>query len=87
MGLLDAILGGMARGQAGTPMGTQGTNPLLQIALQMLQQNGVVPANPYFPDNAFASKPFTVEMDLRPIVKNYGAWSKKYDSFTRLGKS
>ena len=56
-------------------------------AQKVLQQNGVEPANPYFPDNAFASKPFTVEMDLRPIVKNYGAWSKKYDSFTRLGKS
>ena len=40
MGLLDAILGGMARGQAGAPMGAQGANPLLQIALQMLQQNG-----------------------------------------------
>ena len=40
MGLLDAILGGMARGQTSAPMGTQSTNPLLQIALQMLQQNG-----------------------------------------------
>jgi iron(III) transport system substrate-binding protein len=56
-------------------------------AQKVLQQNGVEPANPYFPDNAFASKPFTIEMDLRPIVKNYGAWSKKYESFTRLGKS
>jgi iron(III) transport system substrate-binding protein len=56
-------------------------------AQKVLQQNGVEPANPYFPDNAFASKPFTVEMDLRPIVKNYGAWSKKYETFTRLGKS
>jgi iron(III) transport system substrate-binding protein len=56
-------------------------------AQKVLQQNGVEPANPYFPDNAFASKPFTIEMDLRPIVKNYGAWSKKYESFTRLDKS
>jgi iron(III) transport system substrate-binding protein len=54
---------------------------------KILQANGVEPANPYFPDNAFASKPFTVEMDLRPIVTNYQKWSKKYESFTRLGKS
>jgi iron(III) transport system substrate-binding protein len=54
---------------------------------KVLQQNGVEPANPYFPDNAFASKPFTVEMDLRPIVAHYAQWSKKYESFTRLGKS
>lgn len=44
MGLLDAILGGMMRGQGGgAPMGglgAQGPNPLLQIALQLLQQNG-----------------------------------------------
>jgi len=43
MGLLDAILGGVMRGQGGAPMGglgAQGSNPLLQIALQLLQQNG-----------------------------------------------
>ena len=45
MGLLDAILGGLTGGGAGQSTGTfgmraQGQNPLLQIALQMLQQNG-----------------------------------------------
>jgi uncharacterized protein YidB (DUF937 family) len=45
MGLLDAILGGLTGGGAGQStgpfgMGAQGPNPLLQIALQMLQQNG-----------------------------------------------
>jgi len=29
----------------------------------------------------------TIEMDLRPIVASYAKWQKKYDSFTRLGKS
>ena len=45
MGLLDAILGGMmGGGQAQAPggpgMGAQGQNPLLQIVLQLLTQNG-----------------------------------------------
>lgn len=43
MGLLDGLLGGLMRGGATGPMdgiGAQGQNPLLQIALQMLQQNG-----------------------------------------------
>jgi uncharacterized protein YidB (DUF937 family) len=45
MGLLDAILGGMMRGGSAPSMGglgtgAQGQNPLLQIVLQMLQQNG-----------------------------------------------
>ena len=53
----------------------------------VLLQNGVQPANPYYKDNAFATHPFTVEMDLRPIVAHYAQWQKKYESFTRLGKS
>ena len=45
MGLLDAILGSMMRGQPGAPtgmggLGAQGESPLLQIALQLLQQHG-----------------------------------------------
>jgi iron(III) transport system substrate-binding protein len=54
---------------------------------QILLQNGVQPANPYFKDNAFASHPFTIEMDIRPIVSHFQAWQKKYETFTRLGKS
>ena len=46
MGLLDALLGGLMGGgtatgpAGGMGMGAQGQNPLLQIALQLLQQNG-----------------------------------------------
>ncbi len=44
MGLLDGLLGnlmgGMAHGNPQAQDGNAGINPLLQIALQMLQQNG-----------------------------------------------
>ena len=45
MGLLDGLLGQMMGGTLGggqqqSPTGVQAQNPLLQIALQMLQQNG-----------------------------------------------
>jgi uncharacterized protein YidB (DUF937 family) len=44
MGLLDGLLGqlmgGMTGGGQQSPTGAQAQNPLLQIALQMLQQNG-----------------------------------------------
>jgi uncharacterized protein YidB (DUF937 family) len=42
MGLLDGLLGNLMGGMAGTdaPPAQGGGNPLLQIALQMLQQNG-----------------------------------------------
>lgn len=42
-GLLGSVLGGMTRGGQGGSMGgigAQGHNPLLQIVLQLLQQNG-----------------------------------------------
>lgn len=57
-------------------------------AQPVLLANGVQPSNPYAgQDDAFKSKPFTIEMDLRPIVAHYAQWEKKYESFTRLGKS
>ena len=42
MGLLDSLLGQMMGGTMGgaQPTGAQAQNPLLQIVLQMLQQNG-----------------------------------------------
>jgi iron(III) transport system substrate-binding protein len=52
---------------------------LSPLGQKMLQQNGVVPANPYFPDASFASHPFTVKMDIRPIVEHWVAWNKKYN--------
>jgi len=53
---------------------------LSPVGQRMLQQNGVEPANPYFPDNAFASDPFTVRIDIRPIVENWVAWTKHYNA-------
>src|SRR4051812_42648320 len=53
----------------------------------ILLQNGVQPANPYFKDSAFGSHPLTVQMDIRPIVAHFKEWQKKYEAFTRLGKS
>jgi uncharacterized protein YidB (DUF937 family) len=44
MGLLDGILGNLLGGSSGSiggmRMGAEGANPLLQVALQLLQQNG-----------------------------------------------
>ena len=40
MGFLDGILGSMMGGAAGGGQQTQGTSPLVLMALQMLQQNG-----------------------------------------------
>ena len=39
-GLLGQVMGGMMGGAGQAPMQAQSQNPLLQIALQMLQQNG-----------------------------------------------
>jgi iron(III) transport system substrate-binding protein len=52
---------------------------------KLLQANGVEPANPRFPDNAFLSNPKTIRVDLRPVVRHYGAWQKFYSSFTHVG--
>ena len=40
MGLLDGLLGGLMGGTPGSGAGAQQQNPLVLIALQMLQQNG-----------------------------------------------
>jgi uncharacterized protein YidB (DUF937 family) len=40
MGLLDGLLGGLMGGTPGSGAGAQPQNPLVLIALQMLQQNG-----------------------------------------------
>jgi uncharacterized protein YidB (DUF937 family) len=40
MGLLDELLGGVMGGMSGGAGRAQAQNPLLQIALQLLQQNG-----------------------------------------------
>lgn len=45
---------------------------------KVLQQNGVQPANPRFPDSAFASNPTTFRMNLWPIVRQWGPWQKHY---------
>ena len=40
MGLLDGILGSMMGGMTGNSTSAQGGNPMLMMALRMLQQNG-----------------------------------------------
>ncbi len=40
MGLLDGLLGGLMGGMSGSGTPAQQQNPLLQIALQLMQQNG-----------------------------------------------
>lgn len=40
MGLLDGLLGGLLGGMTGNGTGSAPRNPLVQIALQVLQQNG-----------------------------------------------
>lgn len=40
MGLLDGLLGGLMGGAQGSGAGAQQQNPLLMLALQMVQQNG-----------------------------------------------
>ena len=55
---------------------------LSPLGQKMLQQNGVLPSNPYFPDNSFkALQPNQLyRMDIRPIVENWVAWNKKYNA-------
>lgn len=45
---------------------------------KVLQQNGVEPSNPYFPDNAFSSNPTTYKLDVRPVVSHWVEWEKHY---------
>jgi iron(III) transport system substrate-binding protein len=47
--------------------------------------NGVEPARVDFNDNAFASHPKRIEVDERPIVGNYKAWSHKYAQILGTG--
>jgi iron(III) transport system substrate-binding protein len=56
---------------------------LSPVGQKMLQQNGVLPSNPYFPDNAFASLGSNYQkMNIRPIVENYQSWTKQYAQIT-----
>jgi iron(III) transport system substrate-binding protein len=47
---------------------------------KVLQDNGVEPANPYFPDASFASNPTTTIMNIRPIVAHWEQDNKHYAS-------
>ena len=47
---------------------------------RVLQQNGVEPANPSFPDESFASNPTTYKVDLRPIVSHWAESQKHYET-------
>ncbi|MDX6484976.1 MAG: iron(III) transport system substrate-binding protein, partial [Gaiellaceae bacterium] len=60
---------------------------LSATAQNIMTANGVEPANSTVQgDSAFESNPFTIDLDLRPIVSHYAEWQKRFDSFTRLGK-
>ena len=52
------------------------------VGQKMLQQNGVLPSNPYFFDTAFNPNPtlHVFKMDIRPIVEHWVAWNQKYQS-------
>ena len=52
------------------------------VGQKMLQQNGVLPSNPYFFDSAFKADPtlHIYRMDIRPVVENWVAWNKRYNS-------
>ena len=52
---------------------------------KMLRDNGVLPANPYFFDSAFKASPtlHIFKMDIRPIVGNWVAWNKRYQSIVQ----
>jgi iron(III) transport system substrate-binding protein len=52
------------------------------LGQKMLQQNGVLPANPYFFDSAFKADPtlHIYRMDIRPVVQNWVAWNKRYNA-------
>jgi len=55
---------------------------LSPVGQKTLQQNGVLPANPYYPDSSFKSDPtlHIYKMDIRPIVEHWVEWNKKYQS-------
>jgi len=58
---------------------------LSPLGQKMLQQNGVLPANPYFFDSAFNATPtlHIFKMDIRPIVSHWVAWNKKYQAIVQ----
>jgi iron(III) transport system substrate-binding protein len=53
---------------------------------KIMLDNGVEPARSDMNDSAFASRPFTIKVDERPIVSNYVKWSKKFDKITGVAK-
>ncbi|MBA3331512.1 MAG: hypothetical protein H0T39_11720 [Actinobacteria bacterium] len=53
---------------------------------QVLKDNGSEPARVGFDDVALNGS-VKVQMDLRPIIANHGAWAKKYEAILRNAKS
>jgi iron(III) transport system substrate-binding protein len=47
---------------------------------KVLQDNGVEPANPYYPDASFSSNPLTFKMDVRTIVSHWAEANKTYSA-------
>jgi iron(III) transport system substrate-binding protein len=44
---------------------------------------GTIPTDSRYKDAAFASNPTTVKLDLRKVVSDWGAWTKKYNSIVQ----
>jgi ABC-type Fe3+ transport system substrate-binding protein len=57
---------------------------LSPVGQQIMQQNGVEPANPKFPDNAFTSNPPTISVNEQAVAGHWLAWVKKFGQFTSL---
>jgi iron(III) transport system substrate-binding protein len=60
-------------------------NPASDGGQAIMLANGVEPARTDFNDSAFASHPRTYEVDERPIVSKYRAWSKKFAQILGTG--
>jgi len=58
---------------------------IIPVGQKMLRDNGVLPANPYYFDSAFnaTSSLHIFKMDIRPIVGNWVAWNKRYQSIVQ----
>jgi iron(III) transport system substrate-binding protein len=60
-------------------------SPASDAGQAIMLANGVEPARIDFNDSAFASRPQKVEVDERPIVGNFKAWSRKYAQILGTG--
>jgi iron(III) transport system substrate-binding protein len=60
-------------------------SPASDAGQAIMLANGVEPARIDFNDSAFASRPKKIQVDERPIVGHYKAWSRKYAQILGTG--